>query len=105
MSFIAVIAITVALVAPWATKTILDAAGQLASWGWVATFVAAHVWVWQYISHAVSDGAGDIVYLPAIMLALYEFIIIGFVPMSLEDEAICRCTTCEQHRHRAVKKG
>jgi len=54
---------------------------------------------------AIADGGGEILYLPAIMLAVYEFAVIGFVPMSLDDEDVCRCTTCEQHRHKAVKKG
>ena len=105
MSFITVVAIVLALAAPWATKSVVDAAGPLAGWGWVATFVAAHVWVWKCISYAISNGASEIIYMPAIMLAVYEFVVVGFVPMSLEDEAVCRCTTCEQHRHKAVKKG
>ncbi len=105
MSFITVVAIVLALVAPWATKSVVDAAGPLAGWGWVATFVAAHVWVWKCISYAISNGASEIIYMPAIMLAVYEFVVVGFVPMSLEDEVVCRCTTCEQHRHKAVKKG
>lgn len=33
MSFIIVVSITFALVAPWATKSVFDAAGPLASWG------------------------------------------------------------------------
>ena len=105
MSFITVVSITLALVAPWATKSVIDAAGPLAGWSLAAMFTAAHVWTWRYISIAISDGVSEIIYLPAIMLAVYELVIIGFVPMSLEDEAICRCTTCEQHRHKAVKKG
>ncbi len=105
MGFVTVVSITLALVAPWATKSVLDAAGPLAGWGWVAMFVTAHVWVWRCISTAIADGGGEILYLPAIMLAVYEFAVIGFVPMSLDDEDVCRCTTCEQHRHKAVKKG
>jgi|GEM_PF-2848255 hypothetical protein len=105
MGFVTVVSITIALVAPWATKSVLDAAGPLAGWGWVAMFVTAHVWVWRCISTAIADGGGEILYLPAIMLAVYEFAVIGFVPMSLDDEDVCRCTTCEQHRCKAVKKG
>ncbi|MFC2574562.1 MAG: hypothetical protein ACFNUS_00300 [Candidatus Saccharimonas sp.] len=105
MSFVIVVSITFALVAPWATKSVFDAAGPLASWGWVATFVAAHIWVWKCISYAISNGASEIIYMPAIMLAVYELIVIGFVPMTFEDEDTCRCLTCEQHRHKAVKKG
>ncbi len=105
MSFITVVAIVLALVAPWATKSVVDAGGPLAGWGWAAMFTAAHVWVWRCIATAVGDGASEIIYMPAIMLAVYELVVIGFVPMSLEDEDVCRCTTCEQHRHKAVKKG
>ena len=105
MSVVTIVSITLAIVAPWATKSVVDAAGPLAGWSWAAMFTAAHVWTWRCISTAIADGASEILYLPAIMLAVYEIVVIGFVPMSLEDEAICRCTTCEQHRHKAVKKG
>ena|GEM_PF-6489491 len=32
MGFVTVVSITIALVAPWATKSVLDAAGPLAGW-------------------------------------------------------------------------
>lgn len=100
-AFVTTVIITVALVAPWATKSVLDVAGQLASWGWATMSVAAHVWAWRFIAASGDER----LFLPAIMLAVYEFIVISFVPMTLEEEEVCRCTTCEQHRYKAVKKG
>lgn len=98
---IAIVIVSVAVVAPWATKSVLDVAGRLASWGWATMFVAAHVWAWRFIAASGDER----LFLPAIMLAVYEFIVISFVPMTLEEEEVCRCTTCEQHRCKAVKKG
>lgn len=101
MSVVTIVSITLAIVAPWATKSVIDAAGPLAGWSWAAMFTAAHVWTWRFIAASGDER----LFLPAIMLAVYEFIVISFVPMTLEEEEVCRCTTCEQHRYKAVKKG